>query len=330
MTKLYESSILLFAILSGLFCITAHANAESPFGYKLETDVVYGQGVIAPNGTTIKRDLMFDVYSPSDGNEETLHPAVILVHGGAYHRGGRRQPPYKEAGAVHSRMEDYARMLAPLGYTCFVKEYRLAPEMPQPKMKPDAPNLLTVDEVISPAGLNRTNFARKAMGLPVLQDNEKIVLWNAAMSSVEDVHLAIEFVRQNATKYNIDPSKIALGGHSAGGGSTLNAAFGLKSQLAAIFPLSPPDMMFDLEKVINSPDLTPVLLVVSQNDDPAISEAAPKLIKQLKTVGADYEFVWVPGFAHFYPSGAVSLGDDGVRTSVGERIIDFLDRNLKK
>lgn len=320
----------LYSFLLCLVCATSNAQAESPFGYELEVDVVYGQGVIAPDGTSTQRDLMVDVYMPSDKKYSSPRPAVILVHGGAYHRGGRRQPPYKEAGAVHSRMEDYARMLAPLGYVCFVVEYRLAPELPQPDMKPGGPNLMAVDDVVTPAGLARTNFARRAMGLPELAEDQKIILWNAAMASTEDVNKAFDFVRKNAEKYNIDPDKIAIGGHSAGGGSALNVAYGLKAPVAATFPLSPPDMIFDLPKVFNSPDLPPMLLVVSQNDVTATHEAAPKLIRQMQSAEADYEFVWVPGFAHFYPTGAVSLGDDGVRTSVGERVINFLDRHLKK
>ena len=172
---------LLVLSLALIFAVT-DAEAESAFGYKLKIDVVYGQGVVAPKGKKIKRDLRLDVYTPSKTKSTTPRPAVILVHGGAYHRGGRRQPPYKEAGAVHSRMEDYARMLAPLGYVCFVVEYRLAPELPQPDMKPDAPNLLAVEEVVTAAGLARTNFARRGMGLAELSNDKKFILWNAAMS----------------------------------------------------------------------------------------------------------------------------------------------------
>ena len=88
-------------------------------------------------------------------------------------------------------------------------------------------------------------------------------------------------------------------------------------------------MVFEQANVIDSPNLPATLLVVSQNDVPAIREPAPELIKQLKSAGVNYRFVWVPGFPHFYPTGAVSLADDGTRTSVGERITDFLDENLK-
>ena len=104
--------------------------------------------------------------------------------------------------------------------------------------------------------------------------------------------------------YSVDTRRISIGGHSAGGGSTLSAAYGLKAPVAAIFPLSPPGIMFDITKVINSPNLPPALVVMSQNDDPAISEAVPKLVRQLKSAGVDYEFVWVPGY---YPASAYGL-----------------------
>lgn len=321
-----------FAIVGwvvGSLFLASPSNAEAAFGYELQTDVVYGQAAIAPDGHVVQRDLKMDVYSPSDKGDGTAKPAVILVHGGAYHRGGRRQPPYTEAGAVHSRMEDYARLLAPLGYVSFVIEYRLAPELPQPDMKPDAPNLVPVDKIVSPSGLARTNFARRAMGLAELAESEKIILWNAAMASAEDVKMAVEYIAANAEIFNIDPERIAVGGHSAGGGSTLNVSHGLKASVAAIFPLSPPEMMFELDKAITSADQPPTLVIVSQNDDPAISLGTPALLKQLRSTGVPNEFAWVPGFGHFYPSGAVSLGADGTRMSVGERITEFLDAHLK-
>ncbi len=328
-TRIGQMCMALVCWMAGSLFLASHSHAEAAFGYELQTDVIYGQAAIAPDGDVVQRDLKMDVYSPSDKGDGTAKPAVILVHGGAYHRGGRRQPPYKEAGAVHSRMEDYARLLAPLGYVSFVVEYRLAPELPQPDMTPDAPNLLPVDEIVSPSGLARTNFARRAMGLVELNESEKIILWNAAMASAEDVKMAVEFIAANADAFGIDPKRIAVGGHSAGGGSTLNVSHGLKTPVAAIFPLSPPEMMFELDKAITSADQPPTLLIVSQNDDPAISLGTPALLKQLRSTGVPNEFAWVPGFGHFYPSGAVSLGADGTRMSVGERITQFLDTHLK-
>ena len=149
------------------------------------------------------------------------------------------------------------------------------------------------------------------------------------MAAAEDTAKAIEFVRANAETYRVDPEKIAVGGHSAGGGNALNAAFGLKAPVAAAFPLSPPASMFDTTKVMAGDDLPPTLLVVSQYDVEVTLESAPETIAQLRAGGSDAHLVWVPGFPHFYPTGAVTLGDDGNRMSVGERIIEFLDEHLR-
>ena len=73
----------------------------------------------------VERDLLMDVYRPTDESLEAPLPAVLLVHGGSYQIGGLRLPPYREAGAVHSSMEDWARLLSRLGYVCFVLDYRL-------------------------------------------------------------------------------------------------------------------------------------------------------------------------------------------------------------
>jgi hypothetical protein len=46
---------------------------------------------------------------------------------------------------------------------------------------------------------------------------------------------------------------------------------------------------------------------------------------------ADTEFTlaWIPGFMHFYPHNAPSLADDGTRMTLGDRVIQFLDKHLK-
>lgn len=75
------------------------ASAETSLGYRAELDVVYGQAIIAPDGVEVERDLRMDVYYPDEENADfssavyqpsTARPAVIYIHGGAHHRGGRR------------------------------------------------------------------------------------------------------------------------------------------------------------------------------------------------------------------------------------------------
>lgn len=308
---------------------SSFANAESVFGYEVELDVVYGQGTVTQDGKHVQRDLMFDVYTPSGGTDSAPRPAVVLSHGGAHLRGGRRMPPYREDGAVHSRMEDYARLLAPLGYVCFVIEYRLSPELPIPSVGLDTDGLIPLDEAVSDVGLSRLNFARASEGLPPVSANEKDIVWNSIMVGAEDMAKAIQFVRDNAERWTVNPDRIAAGGHSAGGGNTLNATYGLKAPVSAIFPMSPPTMLFDPSQMITEADIPPVLWFVSQYDVGVSLEAAQVTIPYLRHAGVTHQLAWVPGFPHFYPSGAVSLGDDGSRMSVGERITQFLDEHLK-
>ena len=96
-----KTKILLTAIVLVL-TFGFQAEAQEIFGYKLTTDVVYGKGKVEQEGKVILRDLKMDVYEPASGSRVTSRPAVVLVHGGAWHRGGRMYPPYEQSGGVHS------------------------------------------------------------------------------------------------------------------------------------------------------------------------------------------------------------------------------------
>lgn len=315
--------------------------ADSIFGYSVELDVIYGTGIVAPDGVAVERDLRMDVYAPSAENldytrESNIangpHPAVIYVHGGAHHRGGRRLEPYRLEAAVHSRPEDYARLLAPQGYVVFVIEYRLATENPETKVNPGDGDLRAdVDAYITPTVFEGTVRARSAMGLPRLEetDESKLFLWKAVMAGVEDAFQAVNFVVENAERFNVDPKRIAMGGHSAGGGITLNVGLGMQAPLAAMFPLSGVDILYDHSAISQRKNLPPTLLMYSQFDEHAQLEDVPNIVSLLDEAKVDYHLAWVPGFAHFYPHNAVSLGDDGTRFSVGDRIVDFLDEHLR-
>lgn len=58
-------------------------------------------------------------------------------------------------------MEDYARLLTPLGYVTFVIEYRLAPELPEPTMALDVDWVLTMEEDLTDAGMRLSALPRK-------------------------------------------------------------------------------------------------------------------------------------------------------------------------
>jgi len=317
------------ALVLFVYCVPSTVSAESPFGYELTTDVVYGKGKITKDGRVVERDLLMDVYVPTKPANGQKRPAVILVHGGAFHRGGLRLPPFREAGAVHSAMQDWARFLTPQGYVCFVIEYRLVTEHPLIDIDLNAQGVLSIDEIITDAGLARTNYARKAMGLPEVPNEERELLVRGLFAAAEDLNKAVLKVQKESRKYGVDPKRIAAGGHSAGGTTVLNAVYGLKSPVKAAFPLSPTVTGYDFGKVITSPDQTPVLVIMSQYDVDATLQSVPPFMEMTRKLGLESNLAWVPGFGHFYPTGAITLGDDGRRLSVGERVTEFLDRILK-
>jgi acetyl esterase/lipase len=78
----------------------------------VESDVVFGHG----GG----RDLLCNVYRPPAATVSGPAPAVLLVHGGAWHQGDRMQ------------LHGYGILLGRAGFVCVASEYRLVPESPWP------------------------------------------------------------------------------------------------------------------------------------------------------------------------------------------------------
>ena len=73
--------------------------------YKLIKKIVYSE--------IDDEELFLDAYVH---NAEGKHPAILVVHGGAWRRGNR------------SQLSGYARALAERGFCCFAIDYRLAPK----------------------------------------------------------------------------------------------------------------------------------------------------------------------------------------------------------
>lgn len=316
-------------LLALAFLIPQLSLAANSDGYQAKYDVPYGTGIVRVDGKQSERSLLMDVYRPAEMKEGQAYPAVVLVHGGAFQRGGRRQPPFSEHGAVHSPMEDYARLLAPLGYVCFVIEYRLGKENPLPEMPLKAKGLMDFEVLINENFVTRINFSRRQIKLPALTTPADYrSLWETILSAIEDGDKAARYIHDNAKGFGVDPTRIAMGGHSAGGTITLNVAYGMGAPLKAVFPLSPAAIGFNFTQTMQTSELPPMLVTVSQNDMPGMILSAEGLLKLSNAFGIQSELGWVPGFPHFYPTEAISLGSDGTRMSVGERVIRFLDKNL--
>ncbi|MGN7928684.1 alpha/beta hydrolase [Sphingopyxis sp. 22461] len=321
----------LAAACAMLLPVSAAAEAEPRREYdvQLTRDLVYGRAPIdASKARPRDRDLLVDVYRPvADGKPLTNRPAVIMAFGGAFHRGDKGEERFTEDGAQDSSMADYCRRFARDGYACFSIDYRLTPEDPGLAKPVDEKKLVPKSVNLSPAATARIEIVRQRMGLPPLDDQARDQYWRSILAAAEDMAMATEFVRSHAGKYGVDADRIALGGFSAGAITALNTAYGIGVPVKAVFALSGAVGGYNPSQTVQ-PDMPPALFFVGQNDLEGIQAGTRFAVKALTDKGIAAETAWVPGFGHFYPMGAVSLGSDVSRTPIETRILAFLEARL--
>ncbi len=313
-----------------LMAAPLEAQQAVPVTYSLEAGVVYGQGVVRKEGEEVSRDLWMDIYHPTEATT-TPRPAVVLTFGGAFHRGSPRLT-FQSGGAQDTSMGNYCRRFAARGYTCFAIDYRLTPEGPVPSGEGYQADWIAPDSLLPL--LPQANHIRGTMDLPPLDfsipEQEKTMV-DGVISAAEDLRKAVLHIREFADTYEIDPNRIALGGFSAGAVTSWNVAHGMGVPVSGVFLLSGTDAGFDVNKAVTaSSNRPPILMFMGQYDLAGALSSVPMLIDHYQKVGVDHEFAWVPGFGHFYPAGAASLGSDAVSMSVEGRIAEFLERVIGK
>lgn len=154
------------------------------------TSVTYGT---APDfNTNAPVTLQIDIYRPT-GDVATSRPLLVWIHGGAFLSGNRTE------------MASVSRAYAQLGYVTASISYRLDP----------GNQCLQVQAGLYSGAQLVTERARC----------EKAIL-----GARDDAAMAIAWLRVNAATYGIDPTRVAVGGSSAGAitaihvGQTLNTA----------------------------------------------------------------------------------------------------------
>jgi predicted esterase len=325
--------ICLSAVIYVLLALSTRVLAEDlikdGYSVSVQPDVIYGQGIVGVSSTTPhQRDLKLDVYRPRENGKLLMRrPTVVLAFGGAFHRGSKGTSRFEEDGASDSAMGAYCQTFAAAGYVCLSIEYRLVPE------DPALPNGLN-SEVLSPKAMikspvmtSRIDVVRSRMGLPLLDDVSREQLWNTVFSASEDFARAVNFARSNAEQFGIDPERIAIGGFSAGGLAAVNAAYGMNVPVKAVISLSGGAGGFDLRKTAKS-GMPAGLFVMGQNDLEGVQLGTRNLLSAFGAAGIKQEAAWMPGFGHFYPMGATSLGGDMSKLTLKSRILRFLDRTI--
>jgi acetyl esterase/lipase len=299
-------------------------------GYEVSVtrDHVYGQGLVDVSSAGGRmRDLHMDFYRPVEaGRPLTDRPAIVMVFGGAFLRGSKGFQHFEEDGGSDSSMADYCSTFARAGYVCAAIEYRLAPEDPGVR-EPDPARLLPRDLLTGPAATARMEVVRQRMGLLPLDKAGRAQLWRAYLAASEDLATAVLHVRDHAADLGAAPDRIAIGGFSAGAITVVNGAYGMELPVKAAVVLSGGMGAYDIRKSARR-DMPPALFFLAQNDLPGVQLGTRAALAALDDAGVMAEHAWVPGFGHFYPMGAVSLGSDMSREPVEARILDFLGRTI--
>src|SRR4051794_21768530 len=162
---------LAFAVLPALLAATA---ASARPAVTVRDGVVYGKGRVAAGSARLRLDL----YQPTKRSKRA-RPLVVLVHGGGFKNGSRKDP----------NIVRVAQGLAGEGVVAASIDYRLLGAQPVPSKR--VANLL---KALPNAPLSR-----------------------AIAAAADNTLTALDYLRAHAKKLNIDPDRIGLVGSSAGG-----------------------------------------------------------------------------------------------------------------
>ena len=119
------------------------------------------------------------------GDTEAFRPVVVWVHGGYFKRGSKSDV-------------DFLHHLTRRGYVTVAINYRLRPELPE-----GLGGIVTSSDPV----FNAQYFI------------------DAVRDAQHDAQAAIRWVRANAAELRADASRVVVGGHSAGGLTTMNVIF---------------------------------------------------------------------------------------------------------
>jgi acetyl esterase/lipase len=285
---------------------------------KLTSNVAYGTGRVNISTVPTERTLAFDVYAP-DSVAASPRPALIMAFGGAFHRGNKEADEFDNDGHRNTPVSGYCREFAKRGYVGFSIDYRLVQEDPDPGTTPVIGDSANIPR-------SRVDHVRKILGLPPATSE---MIWAGIEAACDDMVKAFRFVQANAGRFGVDPSRIAVGGFSAGARTALNAVYGERLPAAAVVSISGYMASDDLERhVTGAKGQPPAFLVTGENDLDYIAQQAGPMDRRFSAAKLAHETWQVPGATHFYPSTSPINGEGGARSTLEEAMAEFIARTL--
>lgn len=289
----------------------------TPLAVRLEADVAYGRGGVAYTSKQPRsRPLLMDVREPIAG--AGLRPAIVMAFGGAFHRGSKENDALQDGGNTSTAW--YADYWASQGFVTASIDYRLVQEDPEPG------STVAVADIAS-IGASRMQAVRALLGLEPATPE---ALWRGVEAASDDMAAAARFMQRNASRWRIDPARIALWGWSAGARIALNAAFAEGFPARALIACSAYSDLLDLDRLVPDRQSTPAtLLVTAERDLPHIRDQAPGIAALLRQRLQHVQCATVMDAGHFYGADATVRTAAGTSRPLLAAMTDFLNAQLR-
>ena len=191
-------------------CLASPKENNSIYGCAVQThkSLIYGT---APTSAG-EKDLYLDLYLPSGELKSCKgnHPTVLLIHGGGFTSGTRKQEE------IVSIAHDYAAT----GFAVAAIDYRLLTQTSQPVI--DNQGEIIATAFYQGALDNDIDFydGRFASN-PALA----LAISGAAAAAAQDAYQAVKWLVKQKKRYNLNTNKLAFAGGSAGAITALNLAY---------------------------------------------------------------------------------------------------------
>jgi acetyl esterase/lipase len=255
--------LILIAVFSQLICSLTFAQNSNLVGYqppspseiKLPNNITLHQNLryapIPQIATDSTSDRILDLYLPINNTPKSI-PIFVFIHGGGFTGGDKR-------------LIDLCSKIAAQGFAVVSINYRLTLKYKK----------------VSGASCS----ANMAKGLP-LNGTFHPVLNEAIKNASDDAISALQWIKDNAAKYNLNTSKVAISGGSAGGMTALHVAYASQQKVLPIMAVV--NLWGGLENVnVISKNSPPILIYHGDLDTTINIEYAYAIKDRMDKIGSD-------------------------------------------